>query len=174
MYFGVMNTFDIIVLIIFCYGAIRGLVKGFIIELAGIIGLFLAFYGAYQFANVVKNLIIKYISWDPKLLFTISFLILFIGILIGVSFLAKLITKTMKIVALGWLNRLAGGLFGVFKWSLIISALIIVAQEVNSIFTLLPDSFTKDSFSFPLLNEIGNQLINLEQLYPMENLTKII
>jgi len=174
MYFGVMNSFDLIVLLVLAYGAVRGISKGFVVELAGIVGLFLALYGAYQFGSAVKSVLTEYVTWDPKLLFSVSFLFLFIGILFGVSLLAKLLTKTLKFVALGWLNRLAGGLFGIFKWCILLSALLLVAQEINSIITVLPESITEESVSYPFLEEMGRFLIDWGQRFPMEDTPQII
>ena len=57
------------------------------------------------FRNTIENLI----DWDSKTIQITSFIFLFILIIYSISLLAKMITKTLKLIALGWLNRILGG-----------------------------------------------------------------
>ena len=66
-----------------------------------------------------------------------------------------MLTKALKIVALGGLNRLLGGLFGIIKWGIILSALILVFKEINSFMTLMSPSILDESITFPILEELG-------------------
>ena len=47
-----------------------------------------------------------------------------------------MITKTLKVVALGMINRIFGGIFGLLKWGIILSSFVLVTQEINEIITL--------------------------------------
>ena len=85
-------------------------------------------------------------------------MLLFIGIVYGISLLAKMLTKTLQIVALGLLNRLAGGLFGLVKWTVILSALTLALNQIESVISLVPETLKEESFSLPFLIEFGDFL----------------
>lgn len=155
-----MNIIDLIVLIILSYGLIRGLIKGFVVEVAGVVALVLGLMGGFKFANLLGNYLSAYVDWSPMTIQTVSFLLLFIVIIYGVSLLAKMITKTLKIIALGWINRIIGGLFGFIKWSIILSSLVLISQEVNEIITLMPEESLKNSKSYPFLKNLGSFLFD--------------
>lgn len=155
-----MNIFDVIVLIILLYGLMMGLIKGFIIEVAGIIALILGVTGSFKFARILEVSLNSYVDWSPKTIQIASFIILFIIIIYAVSLLAKMITKTLKIIALGIINRIFGGIFGLLKWCVILSSLVLVSQEINEIITLIPDKTLKDSVSYSLLDKLGGFLFD--------------
>ena len=155
-----MNIFDVIVLIILLYGLMMGLIKGFIIEVAGIIALILGVTGSFKFARILEVSLNSYVDWSPKTIQIASFIILFIIIIYAVSLLAKMITKTLKIIALGIINRIFGGIFGLLKWCVILSSLVLVSQEINEIITLIPDKTLKDSVSYNLLEKLGGFLFD--------------
>jgi membrane protein required for colicin V production len=155
-----MNIFDIIILIILSYGLINGFVKGFIIEVAGIISLILGVTGSFKFASILEVYLNSYVDWRPKTIQAASFIILFVIIIYAVSLLAKMITKTLKIIALGMINRIFGGIFGLLKWCIILSSLVLVSQEINEIITLIPDKTLKESISYNLLEKVGGFLFD--------------
>ena len=155
-----MNIFDVIILIILLYGLIKGFIKGFIIEVAGIIALILGVTGSFKFARILEVSLNSYVDWSPKTIQIASFIILFIIIIYAVSLLAKMITKTLKIIALGIINRIFGGIFGLLKWCVILSSLVLVSQEINEIITLIPDKTLKDSVSYNLLDKLGGFLFD--------------
>ena len=155
-----MNIFDVIILIILLYGLIKGFIKGFIIEIAGIIALILGVTGSFKFAIILEVYLNSYVDWSPKTIQITSFIILFIIIIYAVSLLAKMITKTLKIIALGMINRIFGGIFGLLKWCVILSSLVLVSQEINEIITLIPDKTLKDSVSYNLLDKLGGFLFD--------------
>ena len=155
-----MNIFDIIILIILSYGLIKGFMKGFIIEVAGIIALILGVTGSFKFASILEVYLNSYVDWSPKTIQAASFIILFIIIIYAVSLLAKMITKTLKIIALGMINRIFGGIFGLLKWCIILSSLVLVSQEINEIITLIPDKTLKESISYNLLDKLGGFLFD--------------
>lgn len=155
-----MNIFDIIILIILSYGLINGFVKGFIIEVAGIISLILGVTGSFKFASILEVYLNSYVDWRPKTIQAASFIILFVIIIYAISLLAKMITKTLKIIALGMINRIFGGIFGLLKWCIILSSLVLVSQEINEIITLIPDKTLKESISYNLLEKVGGFLFD--------------
>ena len=153
-----MNYFDVLVFIILTYGLISGFFKGFIVEIAGVIALILGLLGSFKFSNVLSNIIEVFIDWNPKTIHVVSFILLFILIIYSVSLLAKMITKTLKLIALGWLNRILGGFFGILKWAVVLSAFTLIISELNEIIIVFSDFDFDDSKSYTFLNKLGNFL----------------
>ena len=155
-----MNMFDVVVLIVVTYGLISGFKKGFIVEVSGMIALGVGIIGAFKFSGILGNYLVNYIDWEPKIIQIVSFILLFIGIVYIISLFAKMLTKALKVILLGGINRLLGALFGVLKWMLMLCALTLVFKEVNQILTLMEDSVLETSFSYPILREMGEFLFN--------------
>src|ERR1051326_3049281 len=125
-YFYHMNWIDIIILIPLLWGLYKGFTKGFIIEVATLVAFGLAVWSGIKFSDFLSEWMKNYFHWTTKYLPIISFAVIFIGILILVFALAKLIQRFAKAVALGFVNKLAGGIFGMLKFGLILSVLIFV------------------------------------------------
>ena len=155
-----MNTLDIIIVVCLGYGLIRGLIRGFILEIAGVIALFIGSFGAFIFTFSFADFLKHYIELNPKIIHGISFLLLFAGIVYGISLLAKMITKTLQIAYLGLFNRFAGGLFGFIKWSVILSAIILVFNQIESVISLIPQAYIGESVAYPFIVDLGTFLFD--------------
>jgi membrane protein required for colicin V production len=119
-----MNLFDIIVIVILGYCLIRGIFRGLVKELSSIIGVFGGFYAAYTYYPVLAKPLSKWIA-NAGYLNLLSFLIIFCGVFIVISILGIIINYLLKIVFLGWLDRVSGAMFGAMKGILIVSVLLI-------------------------------------------------
>ena len=115
-----MNLIDLIIIAIIGFGIIRGYSKGLIIELSSFFGIFISFFIAGNVDNLLSNEISAFISVNSDLLNTISFIIIFILSYLLIIYLAKGFTRLAKVVYLGLLNSLLGGVFGGLKLLLIL------------------------------------------------------
>jgi membrane protein required for colicin V production len=150
-----LNYFDLIVGIGLLYGVVKGFSRGLIVEMASIIAFVLGVWGALRFADQLLEYVSPYVTLPEGYGKLIIYIVLFIGIVFGVSWVAKITTKVLKVIALGLLNRLAGALFGLCKWGLIFSLLVLVFLEINTVFTLLPEETLNSSFFYPTLKQLG-------------------
>ncbi|MBN2165273.1 MAG: CvpA family protein [Marinilabiliaceae bacterium] len=119
-----MNYFDIVVGIILIIAIIKGFKNGLILELASLIALILGVLGAILLSSWAETFIRQW--WDWKYLGAVAFLITFIGIVLGIHLLAKLINEMVKLAALNTLNRILGAVFSMFKYAFIVSILFSV------------------------------------------------
>ena len=69
--------------------------------------------------------------------------------------IANLITKTLKIAMLGWLNRLLGGVFGLLKGVVLMSIFVFAVGLVPFSATLLESIEVKASVLYPILEVFG-------------------
>lgn len=128
-----MNAFDIAIIVIISFCLIRGLFKGLIGEISGIIGVVAGFYGGYTYYPLITVYGEKWIE-NPGIRDLSAFFLLFCVILIIVSLISVLIRNILKLVFLGWVDRTFGLIFGAAKGILIVSVLFIMMT------TFLPKS----------------------------------
>ena len=81
-----MKLLDIIILIPVIWGAYKGYKKGLFMELSMLVGFVLATILGFKLINIVMLYLQPYFGVDNKALPTISFIVTFIGILIGMNF----------------------------------------------------------------------------------------
>jgi len=148
------NYLDLIFGGLVLVGALRGLFKGFIIEIASLLALILGVYGAIHFSGFFAQWLVLYVEWKESYINLTAFGLTFTLIIIAVSMLGKFLTKLAKIIMLNWLNRLLGFVFGGLKMAVISGVLLIILERANAMFGLIPASIISES----LLSE---QLLNL-------------
>lgn len=156
-----MNILDIILLVCFIPAIISGLRKGFIAQVVAIISIVLGVWLSVKFATLVGNWISQWIEASPQLINIISFAIIFIAVAVLLFTIGKLIEATIKIIMLGWLNKLLGVLFSMLKCILIIGFLIIVFEAINDTFGLVPESYLSDSLLYAPFRDIADSVFPL-------------
>lgn len=78
---------------------------------------------------------------------------------------ANILTKTLKVAMLGWLNRLFGGVMGVVKSIFILGIIVFVINLIPFSTTFMEQFEVKDSLLYPLLEAVGPKLYELIQNY---------
>ncbi|HLF52363.1 CvpA family protein [Flavobacterium sp.] len=127
-----MGFLDIILGGLLLYGFIRGIWNGFFVELASLLSLLVGIYVAIKFSHFMKAIVENHVSWNPKTIQITAFVLTFILVVVAITFLAKILTNIASFAFLGWLNKLAGGVFGILKTALIISISLKLFQKINS------------------------------------------
>jgi len=127
-----MNIFDIVIIIPLLWGLYKGIRKGLIIEIATLAALVLGIWGGMHFSNFTASKIESFLDINSSYLPLISFAVTFIGIVIIVHLLARIIEKLIKAVALGFVNTLGGALAGIAKFGCIVSIAILLIDRANS------------------------------------------
>ena len=85
--------------ILLIIAAIQGFRKGFIIEAASLAALILGIWGAIKFSDWTAGYISKTFNYHSDSLGIIAFLLTFIGIVVLVHLLGKILDNTIKAVA---------------------------------------------------------------------------
>ncbi|WP_321286578.1 CvpA family protein [uncultured Sunxiuqinia sp.] len=140
-----MNYIDIVLGVLLILAAVRGFSKGFIAEVASLAALILGVWGAIHFSQFTAEFIVETFGYDSKHLGLIAFLVTFVVIVILIHLVGKAVETIISAVALGFINRLAGILFGVIKSALIISVLLLILDEVDENVGILPKDVKDDS-----------------------------
>jgi membrane protein required for colicin V production len=140
-----MNYIDLILGIILILAAIQGFRQGFIVELASLAALVLGIWGAIRFSDWTADLITDTTEFHSEHLSTIAFVITFIAIVILVHMMGKILDSAVKAVALGFLNRLAGIIFGILKTAVILSIFLLLFESVDENVHILPSKQKAES-----------------------------
>ena len=122
-----MSTFDIILALPLAYGVFQGFRKGLMQELLAVIALVLGFILGLKLLTTVIPVVQQFIGNAYGLLPFVSFLAVFIAVIVGVRFLGLLLKKFLDITPLGVFDNLLGGVLGGLKFCLAISLLLYVS-----------------------------------------------
>lgn len=148
-----MNTFDIAVVVVVAFCLIRGVFRGFIGEVSGIIGVIAGFYGAFTYYPMLSAYAEKWIA-TAAVRDLAAFFVLFVVIVIVVGVISVLISKLLKLVFLGWVDRVFGLFFGAGKGILIMTVAFIIVTS----FLPKNTAFLKDSMLSPYLGQVSKAL----------------
>lgn len=151
-----MNTLDIVILLLFVPGIIRGLTKGFLEQGISLAGVVLAIWLAFHFFHQASLWLQQYITVPEKALPILGFVSILVGVLILVILLAKLTTKIVEMATLGWLNKALGLVFALAATALVLGLLAIVFETLNLRFGLVKSPILQDSVLYGYLKDLGN------------------
>lgn len=160
-----MNYIDLVLGILLIIAAIQGFRKGFIVEAASLAALILGIWGAIKFSDWTAGFISKTFNYHSEFLSTIAFLLTFIGIVVLIHILGKILDNTVKAVALGFLNRLAGIIFGVLKTAVILSILLLLFDSVDENVHILPSKQKAESKIYSPMKQLVPTLFPFIKLW---------
>ena len=153
-----MKGFDLVVLICTSLLIAKGMWKGFIKEIAGIIAVLLAVVLSFSFHDKAVVLLSNRLHFTY--LSSATYVVLFVCVYLLVKLTGRLIDNVLKSIMLGGVNRILGGLFGGLKsalWFTIITYAYTIAKT-NVGFD--HPIWIKDSKCFPVLVDFAEILSN--------------
>ena len=155
-----LSLIDVVILILLGFGAYRGFKKGFLVEVIALLGLVLSLVGAIVFLDFGVAHFKVYFHEYQNFLPYVSFIGIFILLLLLFSFIAKLISSAISMTVLGSLDRFIGAGFGVLKWVFGISLFFWFAKDLGFDMNLKAKSVLLDK-----IEEIAPRLINFIMPY---------
>ena len=158
-----MNYLDVFIAIPLIWGLYKGLSRGIIKELASLLGLALGVYGALRFSEQFPLLIQENTSIDESFIPIIAFAVTFLIIILMVRVVGLILDKIIKMVALGLISRVLGGVFGVLKMALITSALLLIVNSIDQQLEIIPKEQKKKALLYQPISEIVPFLLNEEE-----------
>ena len=163
-----MNIIDVIFLILLLISAVSGFVKGFILSIASFVGFFLGIMISFRFAGDVQQWLMVITGAEGGYLYFVGFLICFAVVVALVYMLGKIIEKAIEMVALGFINRLAGAAFGMLKTMLIFSALIYALSYIDPEKRLITTEQQESSLFYRPLENLLPIILPFLQLHILE------
>jgi membrane protein required for colicin V production len=127
-----MTVIDIVVLAIVGISVLFGMLRGLMREVLALVAWAASFLLANLLAPDAANLLPQAMA-SEEIRLLVSFVVLFLVALVGLSVLAILASKVVRIVGLGPADRVVGGVFGLARGVLVVMILVLLAG-----FTALP------------------------------------
>ncbi|MBO8449055.1 MAG: CvpA family protein [Bacteroidetes bacterium] len=143
-----MNILDIVLLACLIPAVIQGLRKGFIAQVVAIISLILGGWLAYRFSSALTGWLGQWIEAPAAAMNIISFIIIFAIVVTLLFLLGKILEASIKIILLGWLNRLLGLIFALFKYVLVLGLLTVLFDSINGKFNIVQESYLSSSVMY--------------------------
>ena len=153
---------DIAFILVMIIAVFKGLGKGFIIGIFSLLAFIIGLAAAIKLSAVVAAYLSKNVASATKWLPVISFLLVFIVVILLVGLGARLIKKTIDLAMLGWLDRLGGMVLYIIIYTIIFSVILFFAEKI----LLLKPMVIERSVVYKYVSPWGPKVIN--------NLGKII
>jgi membrane protein required for colicin V production len=120
-----MNILDIIILILLIFLVVRGVMRGFVGEVASLAGVILGFWFAIQYMTPLTAYLKPHFP-NISILPIMSFVLIFLTLLVACNLVGWGLRVLFKKTALGWIDRILGGGLAVLKGVLIAYFAIVV------------------------------------------------
>lgn len=146
---------DFIILLPLLWGAYRGFKKGLIMELVSIIAFILGIVLGFKLMEVGIQYLEPHVS--NKMVPYISFILIFILVVIGVNLLGKVLKKVITISLLSIVDKIGGVLFGITLWGIAVSLILWLSVRAG---VQIPSNITDGSISFDFFKSAGPYVID--------------
>jgi len=157
-----MSIFDGIIIVFVLILGVKGFFNGFIKEIAGLIGIVGGLYLAsiyYHQAGLFINENLISIK-NPSAIDLVGFIGVFFGFWVVCVFIGFLLSKILKISALGIFDRLLGLVFSAGKFFIIISIVLALLYKIEFVKKKFEYVYKKSKIA-PIMLQIGDKIINL-------------
>jgi len=167
-----MTKLDWFFLALLGIGFFRGWAKGAIKQLVSLAALILGIYLAVAFDHPLSLWLSLHVHLDHSTSIVIAFVSLFVTSALLLLFLGKIVGAFVKMIALGWLDRLGGALLGLLKTALIIGLVL-------QLYSMLPFATSHDatspthSFLYRTLAAFPSKVVPFVDFHFSENQQKI-
>lgn len=152
-----MHTLDIILIIVLLLGAYLGFKRGLLMELVGFAALILAILGGFKLLHSGIEILEQHFPNLGNFIPFVAFLIIFIGIIIIINILGRVIKNMLDLTILGTFDSFAGALLGIFKWAFLMSIALWLMDMVH---IEIPEKLTGESFLFPYILNFAPKIAN--------------
>jgi membrane protein required for colicin V production len=154
-----MNYIDIILCVPMVWGLYKGFMKGLIVEAATFVAFGLGVWGGINFSDLIAGKIKEGFNWNSPYLPIVAFAITFLGIVVLIYFIAKLIQRMAEGMALGAFNKIGGAIFGALKFAMVMSVVIFVIDALEESYPVISFKTKEESLLYKPVGKIAPMLI---------------
>lgn len=151
-----MNIIDIIIVCCCVPAVIHGLSKGFVSQAFSLVALILGVWLSFKFSNAVGEWLVTYIDLPSTVIHVIAFALIMLVVMLITHLAGKAVEGVLKVVMLGWLNKLLGIVFALLKAVLIIGLVIILFEAINNTFPIVPSKTMEESIFYGTVKDLAN------------------
>ncbi len=169
-----MNYLDLIIAVVLVWAFYSGYKKGIIYMLISFLAIIVGLYAAIHFSYLIVELLSQWLHKNPDELAIMSYIITFIIVFALLHLTGKLLDKFLEAVALGFVNRIAGGALSVAIKLVVLSLILWLFDQGNQMFPLVKQETLNESKLYKPVKDLSPViLVNLKKLKNNETLKKI-
>ncbi|MDG1534469.1 MAG: CvpA family protein [Schleiferiaceae bacterium] len=150
-----------LVIVVFCaFLVAKGIWKGFVKEIAGIVAVIGGVAVSFLFHSQVQPYMAAFVG--ERYVQLVSYVIVFLGFYLVVMLLGKLLDKILRSIMLGGVNRVLGALFGLIKACFWLTLLTFAYTKLHLGIGFNHPVWVTDSICYPFLLDlvsVGESLI---------------
>jgi membrane protein required for colicin V production len=147
-----LSKADIVIAIILAVGTFLGYKRGFLMELFFLLAIVLGVFAGFKLMGLGVEYLTQKFNADKEVLPYISFLLIFVIVVLVVIFIGGRIKNSMDKTFLGRMDAIAGALLGLVKYAFSIS---IILWLVDSFKISLPTDWISDSKLYPFVAQVA-------------------
>ena len=147
---------DSILAILLLIATYKGYKRGLVVGLFSFVAIIVGIAAAMKLSVIATAYLQKYANLKGSWLPLLSYLLVFIAVILIIRLAANAIEEGVKVVTLGWANKLGGILFYWMIFLIAFSVLIFYAVKLNVVSQHMLDT----SYSYPYLSPLGPRIID--------------
>ncbi len=156
--------FDILFFAFIGFGFYRGFRNGIIYSLFSLAGFFLGIIAALKFSYMMVNMLHRFISMGPKTLAIVSFILVFILVVLVLRLIAWGLEQILKTFALNLPNQIIGGIIHSLIGLYVFCVLVWFMNRLE----VIPASQKSESHTYPYIANLAPQVVDISsQAIPM-------
>jgi membrane protein required for colicin V production len=148
-------TIDILFLLLMVFAVIKGISRGLIIGVFSILAFIIGLAAALKLSVVVAQWLQGTSAPGPWLP-VLSFILVFVVVVVLIGLLARIIDKSFDLALLGWVDSLGGIVLYVVLYTILFSILLFYAEKVG----LLQPATLADSATYPYVQPWGPKVMD--------------
>lgn len=155
-----INWLDILILLPLLIGFVRGLMRGLVSEFIAILAVILGCLGAKLWGAAFSAWLLRMFTWPEAVCDVVSYALLFLAITVALNYAGRLLSRILKAIHLGWVNRLLGGVFGTAKYAVIVLAVVFLVDTLDRQFAFMQPDLKASSVTYDPAVRSAHQLLN--------------
>ncbi len=157
-----MGTIDWVILILLAIGAYSGYKQGLFIGVLSVVAFIVALVLAFKFMHWGAAILAERVESLTFMLPFVSFLIIFLMVVLVIRLFAYLVKKTLDLTIFGTFDNFAGAVLGLLKWAFMVSLLFWVARSFEIV---IPEDKMQESSLYPIIQPIAPVMIDLLETF---------
>lgn len=149
-------SIDVLFLLFMVLAIFRGIRHGFIISVCSAIAIFIGLAAAIRLSASVAASLSNSAHLSYRWLPVLTFLSIFLGVVILVRLGARLAERAVDLALMGWLNKLAGVLLYAVIYAIILSVVLFYTVQLH----LIGPRTLKASVIYPFIRPWGQVVID--------------
>lgn len=160
-----MMWIDVVIGLLLILDVLRGVKNGFVSEVGTIIGILAGFFVASALGNTMARFLYPICGHSLQWSGVLGFLVTFLVVLVLILILSKVFEGFLNALALGWMNKLAGGFFCFLRGVLVLSIVLNLYQAVDKDCSLIGKEKAKASVFYKPIRNFATSIFPTVRLF---------